>query len=244
MRLPLRLIRDVHTTEATVPDVKATAPVQQNLAERQVAADEHYPDSGYASVDLVVEAAGQGISMVTPLLADHSPQAKAAEGFDKSAFRVDWRARQVHCPQGATSAGWYPVVQHGRDAIVIDFARADCRPCPSQATCTTSIRGTRMLTLRPRELHERTTTARAEQDTESWRAKYALRAGIESTVNQALDVTGIRRARYRGLPKVTLQHAFSATAVNIVRLDAWWTTDPLRKPRTSRLERLSHQLAS
>ncbi|MET9915207.1 IS1182 family transposase, partial [Streptomyces sp. NPDC006476] len=62
--------------------------------------------------------------------------------------------------------------------------------------------------------------------------------------NQALDVTGIRRARYRGLPKVRIQHAFSATALNIVRLDAWWTTDPLRKPRTSRLERLSHRLTS
>lgn len=242
--LPLRLITDVHTTEATVPDVRATAPIQQNLAERQVAPGEHYLDSGYPCVDLVVEAAGRGISMVTPLLADHSPQAKAAQGFDKSAFRIDWKARQVRCPQGATSAGWYPVTQHGRNAIVIDFARSDCRPCPSRANCTSSVRGTRMLTLRPRELHERTTTARAEQDTESWRTKYALRAGIEGTVNQALDITGIRRARYRGLPKVTLQHAFSATTLNIVRLDAWWTTDPLRKPRTSRLERLSHQLAS
>ena len=56
-------------------------------------------------------------------------------------------------------------------------------------------------------------------------------------------VVGVRRARYRGLPKVRLQHAFSATALNVVRLDAWWTTDPLRKPRTSRLERLSHRLA-
>ncbi|MEV0925292.1 transposase, partial [Streptomyces spongiicola] len=65
----------------------------------------------------------------------------------------------------------------------------------------------------------------------------------EGTINQALDVTGIRRARYRGLPKVTLQHIYSTTALNIIRLDAWWTTDPPRKPRTSRLERLSHQLA-
>ncbi|MFH9016659.1 transposase [Streptomyces sp. NPDC017943] len=122
--------------------------------------------------------------------------------------------------------------------------RSDCRSCPSRASCTSSARGTRMLTLRPRELHERTTTARAEQDTKSWRTRYALRAGIEGTVNQALDTTGIRQARCHGLPKVTLQHTFSAPALNIVRLDAWWTTDPLRKPRTSRLERLSHQFAS
>ncbi|MCY0924111.1 MULTISPECIES: transposase [unclassified Streptomyces] len=238
------LITDVHTTDATVPDVKATEPIQKNLAEHEVKPAEHYLDSGYPSADLITAAAGQGIAMITPLLADHSPQAKAAEGFERSAFRIDWKARQVRCPEGSTSAGWYPVTQRGKDAIVIEFSRADCRPCPSRDKCTSSVRGTRMLTLRPRELHERTVAARAEQNTESWRAKYALRAGVEGTVNQALDVTGVRRARYRGLPKVRLQHAFSATALNVVRLDAWWTTDPLRKPRTSRLERLSYRLTS
>ncbi|MFE9934302.1 IS1182 family transposase [Streptomyces sp. NPDC005533] len=238
----LRLVTDVHTTLATVPDVKATTPIQQSLAARELSPGEHYLDSGYPSADLVAQAADRGITMVTPLLADHSPQARAAEGFDKSAFRIDWAARQVRCPEGATSRGWYPVTQHGRDAIVIDFARADCRPCPSNTKCTASGRGTRMLTLRPRELHERTAAARAEQATESWRSKYALRAGIEGTINQALDITGIRRARYRGLPKTTLQHAFSATAINVVRLDAHWTqTTP--DPRTSRLTRLAHQLA-
>ncbi|MFI8391603.1 transposase [Streptomyces sp. NPDC085540] len=58
--------------------------------------------------------------------------------------------------------------------------------------------------MQPRELHERTAAARAERDTESWRTKYALRARVEGTVSQALDVAGIRRARYRGLPKVRL----------------------------------------
>lgn len=41
-----RLITDVFTTVATVPDVKATAPIQQNLAERKVKPTEHYLDSG------------------------------------------------------------------------------------------------------------------------------------------------------------------------------------------------------
>nr|WTB34865.1 transposase [Streptomyces sp. NBC_00830] len=69
-------------------------------------------------------------------------------------------------------------------------------------------------------------------------------AGVEGTINQALDITGIRRARYRGLPKVRLQHAFSATALNVIRLDAHWTTDPLDRPRHSRLERLSYRLSA
>ncbi|WP_242483445.1 transposase [Streptomyces sp. HSG2] len=97
------------------------------------------------------------------------------------------------------------------------------------------------------EVHEHVTAARAEQKSDTWQAKYALRAGVEGTINQALDVTGMRRARYRGLPKVTLQHAFSATAINIIRLDAHWASrQPHRTRRswTSRLSRLVYQLAA
>ncbi|MEU2867136.1 transposase, partial [Streptomyces mirabilis] len=89
--------------------------------------------------------------MVTPALLDHSPQAKADAGFHKSAFRIDWKVRQARCPQGRTSTGWFPVRQHGRDAIVVQFARTDCHACPVQDKCTTSARGTRILSLRPKE---------------------------------------------------------------------------------------------
>ncbi|MFE6692326.1 transposase [Streptomyces sp. NPDC057743] len=242
-RVDLRpnLITDVHTTNATVPDVKATAGIQQRLTDRRLAPGEHYLDAGYPSADLVTAAAKNSITMITPLLADHSPQAKAAEGFAKSDFRIDWTTRTVRCPEGSTSIGWHPVPQHQHDAIVVEFDR---RTCPSQNRCTTSARGSRMLTLRPKETHETLAQARTGQKTQTWKDKYALRAGIEGTVNQALDITGIRPAHYRGLPKVRLQHAFSATAINIIRLDAHWTDHPLRHQRTSRLERFAYRLTA
>ncbi|MEU5547515.1 transposase, partial [Streptomyces sioyaensis] len=238
------LITDVLTTDATVPDVKVTAGIQQRLTERGLVPGEHYLDAGYPSAGLVTAAAKNGITMITPLMADHSPQAKAGAGYAKSEFRINWKSRTVRCPEGSTSIGRHPVTQHGHDAIVVEFDRRDCRACPSQKQCTTSARGSRMLTLRPKEAHEALTQARTEQKTKTWKDKYALRAGIEGTINQALDVTGIRRARYRGLPKVRLQHAFSATAINIVRLDAHWTDQPLRRIRTSRLERLAYNLTA
>jgi transposase len=240
---PLNLITDVHTTDATVPDVNTTAGIQARLTAHGIAPGEHYLDSGYPSADLVTAAAGQGIAMITPLLADRSRQARENTGFDKTAFTVDWTARQVRCPTGKTSAHWNPVRQHGRDAIVVTFPGRVCHQCPSRSECTTAKRGRRILTLRPRELHETVTAARAEQKTKTWRGKYTLRAGVEGTVNQALDRTGLRHARYRGLPKTQLQHAFSATALNVIRLDAYWTTPPTN-PRTSQLTRLRDRLAS
>jgi hypothetical protein len=243
-RIPVpNLITDVHTTDATVPDVKATAPIQRRLDEHGLKPAEHYLDSGYPSADLITAASKQGISMVTPVLLDHSPQARAAEGFDKTAFTVDWKTRQVRCPAGRTSSARNPARQHGQDVIVVKYSVTTCTPCPLNSQCTTARPLRRTLTLRPRELHDTLAAARTEQKSETWQKKYALRSGVEGTINQALDVTGIRRARYRGLPKVRVQHAFSATALNIVRLDTWWTTNPLRHPRTSRLERLNYQLA-
>ncbi|WP_413754676.1 hypothetical protein [Streptomyces sp. R-74717] len=54
----------------------------------------------------------------------------------------------------------------------------------------------------------------------------------------------MRRARYRGLPKTHLEHAFSAVALNLLRLDAWWNGHPLDRTRTGHLARLDLSLAA
>ena len=43
--------------------------------------------------------------------------------------------------------------------------------------------------------------ARAEQTTDEWKRRYAARAGIEGTMRQTTHVTGVRTARYLGLPR-------------------------------------------
>jgi transposase len=239
------LITNVATTPSTVPDVKMTTPINQALAQRRLLPAEHYLDSGYPSAQTITDACALGITLVTPALLDQSPQARAGAGFDKSAFAVDWAARQVTCPLGQTSSSWSPADQRGTEAIVVTFGATTCGPCPARAQCTTSRRGRRQLTLRPRELHEALARARAEQTTTTcWRDKYAIRAGAESTIHQAIATCGIRRARYRGLPKVGLQHAFTAVAINLIRLHTWWNSPPLDHARTSHLTRLDHALAA
>ncbi len=101
-----------------------------------------------------------------------------------------------------------------------------------------------MLTLRTRETHDAITAARADQDTSQWKARYKIRAGVEGTIAQAARVTGIRRARYLGLPKTRLEHNIAATAINLTRLDAWWTSTPLDRTRTTHLQRLRFTLAA
>jgi transposase len=238
------LITNVATTAATVPDVKMTTPVNQALGRRNLLPAEHYLDSGYPSAQTITDAAALGVTLVTPALLDQSPQAKAAAGFDKNAFVIDWATRQATCPAGQTSTCWSPASQRGTEVIVVKFNTAACGPCPLRAGCTTAKRGGRQLTLRPQQLHEALARARAQQTTKTWRDKYALRAGVEGTIHQAITVTGIRRARYRGLPKVHLQHVFSAIALNLIRLHAWWSGHSHDRSHTSHLTRLDHALAA
>ncbi|MFD5514371.1 transposase, partial [Streptomyces sp. NPDC127051] len=117
-------------------------------------------------------------------------------------------------------------------------------PCPAKALCTSATRWGRQLTLRPRPLQELIDANHTAQENQDWQAKYALRAGVEGTIRQAMAVTGTRRARYRGLAKTRLEHVFSAVALNLIRLDAWWNGQPLDHTRTSHLARLDLTLAA
>src|SRR5205809_870494 len=71
---------NVATTDASVPDTVMTEPIHQALADRGVLPGEHYLDSGYPSADLLVSSLTEyGLRLVTPMLADTSPQARAGK---------------------------------------------------------------------------------------------------------------------------------------------------------------------
>jgi hypothetical protein len=241
------LIVGVETTDATVPDVAMTEPIHTRLAERALLPDKHLVDSGYPSAQLLVDSQRQwGIELVSPLQADKSRQAKAGQGYDRSGFTIDFDAQHAICPQGQTSTRWEPATPRGTPKILIRFAARTCGDCPVREQCTrsTSPRFGRQLTIPTREAYHAQLAARASQDTPHGRAQYALRAGVEGTIRQAVAVTGIRRARYRGLPKTRLQHIYSAVAVNLIRLHAYWHGHAPDRGRTSHLTRLEHALAA
>ena len=238
------LITDVATTLAPVPDSALTEPVHDRLAARALAPDEHAVDSGYTSVELLHAARARGITLLGPLPPDTSAQARTG-GYTTEAFTIDWNNQQAICPQGRRSSRWYSCTQHGRPRIVVRFGLTTCAGCPVRDRCTTATRHHgRQLTLNPRPIHEVLTAARAAQDTDAWKDRYRIRAGVEGTIAQTTHVTGARRARYTGLDKTCLEHFIAATAVNLIRLDAWWTGHPLDRTRTSHLQRLDFDLAA
>ncbi len=188
---------------------------------------------------LAVDGAGPGGHHAG--VADTSAQARAGHGYARADFTIDYDHKTVTCPQGKTAAAWTPCTQHGKDAIVATFSASDCGSCPARNQCTTGKR--RQLTLLPRDLAEAQAAARSAETTIPFQADYARRAGVEGTMHQAAS-HGARRARYRGLPKTRLDHVYMACALNLLRLEAFWTGTPLDRQRTSHLARLELGLAA
>jgi hypothetical protein len=231
------LITAVATTEATVADTAMTTPIHDQLAGKGLLPAEHLVDSGYPSAELITHAARVfGVTLVSPMLLNHSAQARAGAEYDKAAFAFDFDTQQATCPQGATSSSWTTCRQQDTEAIVVSWPVSTCQHCPLRELCTSGKR--RQITIRSRELHEALRDARAEQTTDQWKTRYAARAGVEGTMRQATHVTGIRQARYLGLPKTQLEHNIAAAAINMIRLDAYWTGHPLDRTRSSHLTHL------
>ena len=238
------LITTVATTAATVTGNQMTGVIHDDLAGKNLPPGRHYADWGYLSAALVLsEAARHGIALIGPLLADTSAQARPANGYARADFAVDYDTKTATCPQGKASASWTPCTQRGKNAIVAKFSATDCGPCPARPQCTTSSKKRRELTVPPRDLAEAQAAARAAGKAIPSQADYARRAGVEGAIHQAAS-HGARCARYRGLPKTRPDHVYMAAALNLLRLEAFWTGTPLDRQRTSHLARLELSLAA
>jgi transposase len=228
------LLTQVETTRATAADVEQLAAIQTDLARRDLLPRQQLVDAGYVRArNLVTSHALHQIELIGPTYADRQWQAKAQTGFDIARFHVDWDAQTVTCPHGRHSARWYPTQTARGPMIHIDFAPADCTPCPVRAQCTRAATQPRSLTLQPRAEHTAIQALRQRQRTPAFAARYAARAGIEGTLSQGVRAFGLRRARYRGLRKTHLQHVATAAAINISRLTDWLNGVPTSRTRTS-----------
>ncbi len=82
-------------------------------------------------------------------------------------------------------------------------------------------------------------SAKARQETEEYKEIYRKRAGIEGTISQGIRRLDLRHCRYRGADKAYLQHAITAAAMNILRLDDWFNGVKPAETRISHFARLA-----
>jgi transposase len=227
------LITQIITTPATTPDCVMGPTIVLDLAARDLLPGTHLLDSGYVDADFLVTAQTQHqIDVVGPAFGSYSRQHQTGQGYDLQAFVLDWDARQARCPQGQTSVHWRPGHDVSGDPVIrIRFDGPTCRACPARRACTSAKDAPRQLTVRPQAHHEAIQTARQRQETPAFKAQYALRAGVESSLSQGTRRFDLRRSRYTGLARTHLQQLLTATAMNIVRVIAWLRGEPLGERR-------------
>ncbi|MEV6963460.1 IS1182 family transposase [Streptomyces sp. NPDC051207] len=237
----VHLITNVVTTTGAVSDDRMAAVVHNGLAARGLLPAEHWVDAGYANASALAAARQEhDIALHGPLKAVTSPQSQGDATYGQDAFAIDWDQRQVTCPNGKTTTSWRNArSQAGLPVIRVQFPTNDCRTCTTRADCLGSAnRRFRELTLRPKAEYQALQQARTLQQTDEWKESYKIRAGVEGTIAQGVLRCDLRRSRYRGLAKTSLQHQLTGAAINLARIDAHLSGTPRARTRTSHFARL------
>jgi transposase len=234
------LVLHADTTPANIHEAMRTEAIHAALAAKGLVPAEHLVDAAYVSAEHLLTARERhGIDLIGPARPVQNWQTKEEGAFLVTDFAVDWERRRVRCPEERNSTGWgeYRDRTSSRPYIRANFSPADCQPCPARGRCTRS--RSRRLTLHPRDRHEAVAATRARLTSAAGQRLYAQRQGVEGTISQAVRAFGLRRARYRGLAKTSLQSVATAAAINLHRLAAWLAGRPLAPTRTSRFAALA-----
>ena len=150
---------------------------------------------------------------LTPMVKAQLPTAPGGR-FTKDQFCIDLAAGTVTCPAKVTAS--IVAAHHGGGRARFGAA---CSVCPLRHACTSSVRG-RVVAIHPHEAE--LAAARARQRDPAWVADYpATRPKVERKLAHLLRRRhGGRRARVRGLVRVTHDFKLLAAAVNLARLAA------------------------
>ncbi|MBX9724757.1 MAG: IS1182 family transposase [Candidatus Obscuribacterales bacterium] len=234
-----RLITDVQATRATTSDSETLPVIQRSLRKRGLSPAEQFVDAGYTKAESMKASAEKySIKVIGPLRGGNTWQSQENKGFDISKFSIDWDSKKVTCPTGVQSQSWRE--RKGRNSIEVIFAGSNCQKCPFKEQCTKSEVGGRRLEFKPKELFEFLQKHRIYENSEEFKKAYRQRAGVEGAISQAVRTCEMRRARYVGLKKVSLQAKLTGAAINFLRTAAYLVKATVSKTRESRYARLRH----
>lgn len=205
-----RFITNIKAMPGNSPDGKTmveavTEQKDQGLSPVKVIGDTAYSDGKYRK-----ELKDNGTEVVAPLRTANN---RTKSIYPKSMFTYDEKKQTLTCPQGVTTLESYYDRQKGIKAF--HFPMKKCNRCPVQKQCTSDKDGRRTvgISMVNKELRE----AETYNATEEFKQDMKLRPPIEGKLSELTRYHGMRRARYRGLKKVSLQCYFTAVAVNIKR---------------------------
>lgn len=171
-------------------------------------------DSGYQSGQNRQRLADEGID---DYIAPPTPKGHKKGQFSATDFEVTFDENgepvRIRCPAGKVAEGgsW----QEGKDGWRFYFKKAQCEGCPLRDRCSSAEYGRYVFISKYFQLHK---SARERENTEPFQQAQIDRLGIERTFAYQQRKFGMKRARYRGLDRVSMQVYLAGFVTNAVRM--------------------------
>lgn len=231
------LITDVRTCPSMLPDMTSTAGIHERLAAKELLPAEHFVDAAYIDADLLAQSQRDlGVTLEGPV---RGIATRARAGFALSDFTIDWEAQQVSCPQDKKSISWRTISTPSGPRIQAQVSRTECGVCVVRHSCTPPTSTRRHVRFHFQDEYKALHAARVRMRDQAWLQRYHRRAGVEGTLSQGVRAFGMRRSRYIGLTKTSLQQACTAVAMNVSRVVHWLDGEPRAKTRVTRFAALA-----
>lgn len=217
------VITAVVTQPAITSDHGSIQAVEQEWASQGVdKPEELYVDGGYTSGSVLAAAAAENREVHGPI--QSAPQ--RGNRFSAEDFDVKMDKRMAVCPAGHASTNCSRLEEAtGKVSFRFEWNNSLCQQCPNAGRCLGVNQLHRTLTVG--DHHQFTQARRREMKTDAYRLRMHKRNGVEGTISELKRGYGLRRCRYRGLIKASLQNYLIAAACNIkrwARRSAWEST--------------------
>lgn len=203
-----QLIAYVAVEGAHESDHNALLPYLENVKERGLEPKEVFADTAYSSGKNLVEAALEGVELMSPTPGKVDPDDLTLANFEIDAGTLEVFA----CPEKEKPLRQKP--SEKGVAMNVRFDAEKCAACELSDICPAGKdNGKLRFTLEDYAL----AYGRAREETEEFKESYKIRSGIESTNAELKKAHGLKKLWSRGKKRVEFAVIMKALAVNIKR---------------------------
>ena len=228
---PFQVITDTQTDPSDQSDQHKTLKVAGRLENKDMKPKVLYTDGGFTSGDNIVECDEKDIDLQGNLVgADKNPDKLKLADFE---FDPDG-ITTISCPAGEKPAGQRKVKARkskskSRQMFLVHFDLDTCKNCSLLDRCPVKLQKKKAV-LRFSRSQLATSLRRREQETQIFKERNNIRAGIESINAEMKKSQGLGRLRVRGQPRVDQTVVFKALACNIKRMVKYVQSLPKCEP--------------
>jgi hypothetical protein len=206
----LNLITHVEVEKACQSDAHAIRPAIKSTKDRGLAPKELEADTLYGGDNNCEYAKTENVELVSPVKTTRNKKEN-----DMSRFEFSSSGHIITCPEGEKPL----LTKKKKTRFTQGFSPEKCSRCPSYQECPVKS-GKKYYYLRYEEKVMRLSKRRAKEQTDEFKQRYRWRAGVEATMSEYNNRTGVKRLRVRGFKAVRFAAVLKAIGVNIFRATA------------------------